>query len=53
LVGVGGAAVGVKVGGGLMGVAGSAVGVGGGEVGVGAGVQAAMRTAASMSTIIW
>ena len=56
LVGVGGTAVGVTVGGESVGVAGNAVGVGGtvvgGEVGVGADVQAAAKTAAATSMII-
>ena len=57
LVGVGGTAVGVTVGGEFVGVAGRVVDVGGTVVGVGGGVdvgvdaQAAMKTAAAISAI--
>ena len=59
MVGVGGTAVGVTVGGELVGVAGSAVGIGGSVVGAGDGVdvgvdaQAATKTTAATSTITW
>ena len=57
LVGVGGTAVGVTVGGEFVGVAGRVVDVGGtvvgvgGDVDVGVDVQAAMKTAAAISAI--